>query len=56
VGGYVHGLSPYRCVHVLDLTSESLYWKPSEDMLIERQFLRVGVINNNIYAVSIVEA
>ncbi|XP_060873943.1 uncharacterized protein LOC132947702 [Metopolophium dirhodum] len=51
VGGYVHGLTPYRCVHVLDLTSESLSWQLIDDMLIERQFLGVGVINNNIYAV-----
>ncbi|XP_060859404.1 kelch-like protein 2 [Metopolophium dirhodum] len=51
VGGYKNGLSPYRCVHVLDLSSKPLCWLPSDDMLVERQFLGVGAINDNIYAV-----
>ncbi|XP_016663694.1 kelch-like protein 3 [Acyrthosiphon pisum] len=51
VGGFAYGLSPYQCVHVLDLSSKSLCWQPCDDMLVERQLLGVGVIHNNIYAV-----
>jgi len=52
VGGYGPNLSPLRSVDVLDLSSESPCWKPSVGMLVDRLFLGVGVINNNIYAVS----
>jgi len=52
VGGYENGLAPYRCVHVLDLSSNPPCWLPSDDMLVERQFFGVGAINDNIYAVS----
>ncbi|XP_060871941.1 kelch-like protein 3 isoform X2 [Metopolophium dirhodum] len=51
VGGFAYGLSPYRCVHMLDFSSKSLCWQRCDDMLVERQLLGVGVINNNIYAV-----
>jgi len=47
--------SPYRCVHVLDLSSNPPCWQRGIDMLVERQYLRVGVLNDKIYAVSIVE-
>jgi len=50
VGGYYE--SELRSVFVLDLSSESPCWQPSVDMLVERDSLRVGVINDNIYAVS----
>jgi len=37
---------------VLDLSAETLKWKSGQDMLVERKMVGVGVINNNIYAVS----
>ncbi|XP_060872835.1 kelch-like protein 2 [Metopolophium dirhodum] len=49
VGGY--DVSPLRSVFVLDLSSESPCWQPSVNMLVERDYVRVGVINDNIYAV-----
>jgi len=52
VGGNARGLSPYRSVCVLDLSAETLSWQPCDDMLVERKMVGVGVINNNIYAVS----
>jgi len=44
-----------QSVDVLELSSESPCWKPSVDMLVEREFLGVGVINDKLYAVSNVE-
>eukprot|EP00102_Acyrthosiphon_pisum_P027940 XP_016665150.1 PREDICTED: ring canal kelch homolog [Acyrthosiphon pisum] len=43
--------SAHQSVYMLDLSSESPYWKSSVDMLIKRRHLGVGVINNYIYAV-----
>jgi len=51
VGGFCDW-SPLRSVEVLNLSSESPCWKPSVDMLVQRKFLGVGVINNYVYAVS----
>lgn len=51
VGGGLRN-SPLRSVEVLDLSSESPCWKPTVDMLVQRQGLGVGVINNYVYAVS----
>eukprot|EP00102_Acyrthosiphon_pisum_P018706 XP_016655916.1 PREDICTED: ring canal kelch homolog [Acyrthosiphon pisum] len=50
MGGYSSGKS-HRHVVVLDLFSESLCWKRTVAMLVERAELGVGVINNNLYAV-----
>ncbi|XP_016659013.1 kelch-like protein 2 isoform X2 [Acyrthosiphon pisum] len=50
VGGYEIGLSPFRCVHMLDITENPPHWQLTNDLLVERQFLGVGVINDNIYA------
>jgi len=55
VGGYNDDGSSLRCVDVLDLSSIAPCWKPTVDMLVEREMLGVGVINNNLYAVSNVE-
>jgi len=52
VGGCHYDVLPVRNVDVLDLSSESPEWQPSVDMLVERDFLGVGVINDKIYAVS----
>jgi len=41
-----------RSVYVLDLSSETPCWKPSVDMLVGREGPGVGVINDNLYAVS----
>lgn len=40
---------------VLELSSELRWWKPSVNMLVEREFLGVGVINHNLYVISNVE-
>ncbi|KAL4083983.1 hypothetical protein QTP88_029299 [Uroleucon formosanum] len=51
-GGHQIRKSIIKTVDVLDLSSESHYWQPSiNKMLVERIFLGIGVINNNIYAV-----
>jgi len=55
VGGFDVDVESLRSVDVLDLSSDSPCWKPSVDMLVKRDILRVGVIDNNLYAVSIVE-
>jgi len=55
VGGNVYDFEPHRSVYMLDLSSESPCWQPSVDMLVERKLSGVGVINDNIYAVSNVE-
>jgi len=47
--------SAHPSVYLLDLSSESLQWKPSVDMLVKRRHLGVGVINNYLYAVSFIE-
>eukprot|EP00102_Acyrthosiphon_pisum_P021156 XP_016658366.1 PREDICTED: kelch-like protein 2 [Acyrthosiphon pisum] len=52
VGGSTHDFKPLRSVDVLDLSAESPRWKPSVDMLHERHIFGVGVIDNNLYAVS----
>jgi len=44
--------SLYQSVDVLDLSLESPSWKSSVDMLVNREDLGVGVINNYLYAVS----
>jgi len=46
---------PLRSVDVLDLSSEPLCWKPSVEMLVERDALGVGVIDDYLYAVNNVE-
>ncbi|XP_001949058.2 ring canal kelch homolog isoform X1 [Acyrthosiphon pisum] len=51
VGGSAEYCDTLRSVEVLDLSSESLCWRPSVEMLVERDALGVGVINNDIYAV-----
>ncbi|XP_060875473.1 ring canal kelch homolog [Metopolophium dirhodum] len=43
--------SLYQSVDVLDLSLESPCWKSSVDMLVNREDLGVGVINNYLYAV-----
>jgi len=57
VGGYGgdDDDEPLRSVEVLDLSSESLCWKLSDEMFVERDALGVGVINNHVYAVSNVQ-
>ncbi|XP_029341383.1 kelch-like protein 3 [Acyrthosiphon pisum] len=50
VGGTVNYWSS-RSVDMLDLSSESPCWKPTVQMLNERQCFGVGVINDNLYAV-----
>jgi len=53
VGGFSLKFARFlRHLYVLDLTSESHYWKQSVDMIVNRGHLGVGVINNHIYAVS----
>ncbi|XP_008181140.1 ring canal kelch homolog [Acyrthosiphon pisum] len=42
---------PLSSVDVLDLSLESLCWKQSVEMLVERHCLGVGVIDNYLYAV-----
>lgn len=54
VGG-ISSEYPLQSVDFLDLSSESLCWKPTVDMLEERSDLGVGVINNYLYAVSYVK-
>jgi len=44
--------SSYQSVDVLDLSLESPCWKSSVDMLVNREDLGIGVINNFLYAVS----
>ncbi|XP_008186424.1 ring canal kelch homolog [Acyrthosiphon pisum] len=51
VGGSTDHFEPLRSVDVLDLSSESPCWKPSVDMIVKRNILGVGVINNHVYAV-----
>lgn len=55
VGGSDINDESLRSVDVLELSSESPCWKPSVDMLVKRQSLGVGVINDKLYAVSNVE-
>jgi len=55
VGGFDDDVESLRSVDVLDLSSESPCWKPSVCMLVERDILGVGVIDNYLYAVSNVE-
>lgn len=50
MGGTAESL--YQSVDVLDLSSESLCWKPSVDMMVNREDLGVGVVNDFLYAVS----
>ncbi|XP_060872936.1 ring canal kelch homolog [Metopolophium dirhodum] len=38
-------------IEMLDLSSQSLQWKPTVDMLIDRSFYGVGVLDDRIYAV-----
>jgi len=40
-------------IEMLDLSSQSLQWKPTVDMLVDRSFYGVGVLDDRIYAVSI---
>jgi len=51
MGGYSIG-SIMQSVDVLDLFSEPPCWKPTVPMLVKRTEFGVGVINNNLYAVS----
>ncbi|XP_060857520.1 ring canal kelch homolog [Metopolophium dirhodum] len=51
MGGFCHSRKTHRSVYVLDFSSELLSWKPSIDMIVPRQHLGVGIINNYIYAV-----
>jgi len=46
VGGFGDDVESLRSVDVLDLSSEPLCWKPSVGMLVERDILGVGVIND----------
>jgi len=48
-------LSILQSVDALDLSSESLCWNSSVNMLVTRTEFGVGVINNYLYAVSFVE-
>ncbi|XP_029345943.1 kelch-like protein 2 isoform X2 [Acyrthosiphon pisum] len=43
--------STLQSIDGIDLTSESSRWRPTYDMLVERRWFGVGVINNCIYAV-----
>jgi len=52
VGGFDDNSKPLQSVDVLDLSSETPRWKSSEAMLVKRDITGVGVINDNIYAVS----
>lgn len=52
VGGSNDRNKPLRSVDVLDLSSESPCWKSSEGILVKRDITGVGVINDNLYAVS----
>jgi len=47
--------SIFQSVDGLGLSSESPHWRPTYDMLGERKWVGVGVINNYIYAVSYIE-
>eukprot|EP00102_Acyrthosiphon_pisum_P002195 XP_001943389.2 PREDICTED: kelch-like protein 17 isoform X2 [Acyrthosiphon pisum] len=38
-------------IEMLDLSAQSLQWKPTVDMLVDRSFYGVGVIDDRIYAV-----
>jgi len=53
MGAHTYQIS--ESVHVLDLFSESPNWKPTTNMLVKREHLGVGVIDNYIYAVSYIE-
>jgi len=50
VGGVYNSSS--RSVEFVDISTQSLKWIPMVDMLISRRNLGVGVVNDNIYAVS----
>jgi len=41
-----------RSTKMLDLSSRSLQWKPTIDMLVDRGSFGVGVLDDRIYAVS----
>ncbi|XP_008188229.1 kelch-like protein 2 isoform X2 [Acyrthosiphon pisum] len=49
MGAHNYKLSQF--VHELDFSSEPSNWKPTTNMLVNREHLGVGVINNYIYAV-----
>ncbi|XP_016658378.1 ring canal kelch homolog isoform X2 [Acyrthosiphon pisum] len=51
VGGVENFDNSLRSVEVLDLSSELPCWKPTVEMLNERQYLGVGVINDYLYAI-----
>ncbi|XP_060872833.1 LOW QUALITY PROTEIN: kelch-like protein 3 [Metopolophium dirhodum] len=51
VGGFDDDVESLQSVDVLDLSSESPCWKPSVGMLVKRDILKVGVIDNYLYAV-----
>jgi len=55
MGGLDDDEEPLQSVDVLDLSSESPFWKSTTNMLVKRVDLEVGVINNYLYAVSNVE-
>jgi len=42
----------YSCIQMLDLFSRKFSWVPMVNMLVDRNRLGVGVLNNSIYAVS----
>jgi len=41
-----------RAIEMLDLSSQSLQWKSTVNMLVERNSFGVGVLDDRIYAVS----
>ncbi|XP_029348331.1 ring canal kelch homolog isoform X2 [Acyrthosiphon pisum] len=51
VGGHKYPSTTCKSVFVLDLSSELTSWKPTVDMLVKRQHLGIGVINNYVFAV-----
>ncbi|XP_029342066.1 kelch-like protein 2 [Acyrthosiphon pisum] len=51
IGGCNQFYSSLRSADLIDLSSESLSWKPTTNMLVQRKWLGVGVINNFVYAV-----
>ncbi|XP_029342299.1 ring canal kelch homolog [Acyrthosiphon pisum] len=51
IGGCNQSNSSLRSADLIDLSSESLSWKPTTNMLVQRKWLGVGVINNFVYAV-----
>ncbi|XP_001947287.2 kelch-like protein 2 [Acyrthosiphon pisum] len=52
VGGFDKDNNEYlRSVTVVDVSSKSLCWKPSVDMIVKRKYPVVGVINDYLYAV-----